>query len=52
MGALLDPEHIELALIPADDDIEAEAALADVIGGDHLLGGNHRIKDRRVHGTE
>jgi hypothetical protein len=39
-------------LIPADDDVEAEAALADVIGGDHLLGGDHRIKDRGVHGTE
>src|SRR5262249_60227167 len=42
--ALLDAEHLELVLVPADDDVEAEAALADVIGGAHLLGGEDRGK--------
>ena len=50
--ALLDAEHLELALVPADDDVEAEAALADVIGGDHLLGCDHGIEERRMHGAE
>jgi len=44
MIALLDPEHRELALVPADDDVQSEPPFADVIGGDHLLGGNHRVE--------
>ena len=32
--ALLDAEHVELVLVPADHEVEAEAALADVVGGD------------------
>ena len=50
--ALLDAEHVELALVPADHDVEPEAALADVVGGDHFLGGDDGIEDRRVHGAE
>ena len=49
VGALLDAEHVELAFVPADHDVEPEAALADVVGGDHFLGRDHRIEDRRVH---
>src|SRR5215472_332913 len=52
MLALLDAEHVELALIPADHDVDADAALADVIGGDEFLGGNQRMKQRRVNGAE
>ena len=50
--ALLDAEHLELALVPADHDVEPEAAFADVVGGDHLLGRDDRMKQRRVHGAE
>ena len=52
MIALLDAEHLELALVPADHDVEPEPTFADVIGGHHLLGGNHRVEQRRVHGSE
>ena len=52
MRALLNTEHVELAFVPADHDIEPEAALADVVGGDHFLRRHHRIEDRRMHGTE
>ena len=50
--ALLHAEHLELALVPAGDDVEAEAAVADVVGGDALLGGDDRMEQRRVHGAE
>ena len=50
--ALLDAEHVELALIPADHDVESEPALADMVGGDHFLRRNDRIENRRVDGTE
>ena len=50
--ALRDAEHLELALVPADHEVEAEAALADVVGGDELLGGDQGMKQRRVHGAE
>ena len=50
--ALLDAEHLELALVPADHDVEPEAAFADVIGGDHLLCRDDRMKQRRVHRAE
>ncbi len=52
MIALLDAEHLELALVPADDDVQAEPPLADMIGGDHFLGGDHGVEQRRMHGAE
>jgi len=52
MGALLDAEHVELALVPADHDVQPEAALADVIGGDHFLRRNDWIENRRMHRAE
>ena len=48
----IDAEHVELAFVPADHDVEPEAAFADVIGGDHLLRRHHRIEDQRMHGAE
>ena len=33
MVALLDAEHLELAFVPADDEVESEAAVADMVGG-------------------
>src|SRR5262249_7799448 len=50
--ALLDAEHVELALVPADDDVEPKAALADMIGCDHFLRRDYRIDDRRMHRAE
>ena len=50
--ALLDAEHLEFALVPADHDVEPEATLADVVGGDHLLGRDDRMKQRRMHRAE
>jgi hypothetical protein len=38
--ALADAEHLELALVPARHDVEAEPALADEVGRHHLLGGD------------
>ena len=52
MRVLLEPEHIELILVPAADDVEAEAAAADVIGRDDLLRREHRRKERHMHGAE
>ena len=52
MAALRDTEHFEFALIPTGDEIEPEAAGADMIGGDEFLGGDQRMKQRRMHGTE
>src|SRR3954464_15000726 len=31
--ALRDAEHLELVLVPADDDVQPEASLADLVGG-------------------
>ena len=42
--ALLHAEHLELALVPADHKVDAEAALADVVGGDELFRGDQRMK--------
>ena len=50
--ALLHAEHIELALVPADDDVQPESPFADMVGGDHLLGRHDRIEQRRMHGAE
>ena len=33
-------------------DIDADAALADVVGGDEFLGGDQGMKQRRMHGAE
>src|SRR5439155_19111711 len=49
---LLEPEHVELVLVPAADDVEAEAALTDVVGGHDLLRRQDRWKDRHVDGAE
>jgi hypothetical protein len=35
-----DPKHLELVLVPATDDVDAEAALANMVRRRHLLGGN------------
>ena len=45
-------EHGELVLVPAAHHVQPEAALADMIGGDELLGGDHRMDQRRVHRAE
>jgi hypothetical protein len=42
----------ELALVPADDDVDADAAFADVIRGDEFLGRDQRMKQWRVNGAE
>ena len=52
MLALLDAEHVELAFVPADDNVYADAALADMISGDELLGSDQRMKQRRMNGAE
>src|SRR5579875_1255107 len=46
------PEHIELVLVPSADDVQAEAALAHMIGSDGLLGSEHRMNQRAMHGAE
>ena len=45
-------EHIELGLVPAGDDVEAEPAVTDVIGGRDLLCGEDRVDQRRVDGAK
>src|SRR5215813_11107267 len=52
MHVLLEPEHVELRLVPAADDVEAEAAAADVIRRDDLLRREHWRKERHMHGAE
>jgi hypothetical protein len=52
MVALAHAEHLELALVPADHDVHAQAPLTDVIGSHELFGGDERIEQRRVHGAE
>ena len=44
--------HAELDRVPARDDVEPEAPVADVIGGHHLLGGKDRIDERDVERAE
>ena len=34
----IDAEHIKFAMVPARNDVQRKAALADVIGRHHLLG--------------
>src|ERR1700737_3774492 len=52
MIALLHSEHLELAFVPPDHDIEAEAALPDMVCGDELLGGDQGMKQRCMHGAK
>src|SRR5882762_8364457 len=47
-----DAEHVEFAGIPAGDDIESEAPLSDVVGGDDLLRRENRIDERDVERAE
>ena len=47
-----DAHHAELDRVPARDDVEAEAAVADVVGGHHLLGGEGRIDEGDVQRAE
>ncbi len=42
----------KLAFVPPADDVESEAAAADVIGSHHFLGGDERIEHRRMHCAE
>src|SRR5262245_5696846 len=50
--ALRHPKHLELVLVPATDDVDAEAALANVVRRGHLLGGNERMVQWHVHGAK
>ena len=52
MIALLDPEHLELAFIPAGNDVEPEATFADLVAGDAFLGRDDGIEQRGMDGTE
>src|SRR6516164_10205907 len=45
--ALRHPEHLELALVPSDYEIDTEASFADVVGGYEFLGRDQRVKERR-----
>jgi hypothetical protein len=45
-------EHLDFRPIPAGDDIDGEAAVADVIDGGRLLGRHHRMDRRHVRGRE
>jgi hypothetical protein len=45
-------EHIELTLIPAADNIDGVAAIADVIDHGRLLRGKHWVVHRHVRGRE
>jgi len=45
-------EHLELALVPAGDNVQPEAALADMIGGDHFFGRDQGMEEGRVHRAE
>src|SRR6185436_21144462 len=50
--ALLHAEHLKLAFVPAGHDVEPEAAVTDVVGGDHLLGSDEWMEQRGVNGAE
>ena len=43
-------EHAELVLVPAANDIQSEAAIADMIAGGDLLGGEDRIDQSHMQG--
>jgi len=50
--ALFDAEHVELAFVPADNDVHSDAAFADMVGGDEFLGRYQRMKQRGVDRAE
>ncbi len=50
--AEVDAEHVELFLVPAADDVEAEAPLADMVGGHHLLRRDDGVDRGDVHRAE
>src|SRR5262249_9074971 len=52
MLALCNAEHVELVLVPAADDVDAEAAAAHLVDGDELLGREYRMDQRRVNGAK
>src|SRR4029453_3456822 len=52
MPILFDPEHVELRLVPAADNVKAEATAADVIGCDDLFRREYRWKERHMHSTK
>ena len=52
MVAQIRAEHLELALVPATDQVQAKAALADMIGGDEFPGGDQWRDQRRMHRAE
>src|ERR1700737_4071452 len=45
-------EHLEFALVPAADEVEAKTPLADMVGGNELLGGDQRRGRWGRHGSE
>ena len=45
-------EHAEFVLVPAAHNVEPEPSAAHVIDRDHLLGGQHGMQQRRMHGRE
>src|SRR6478672_5078117 len=50
--ALRHAEHLEFSLVPADDEIDAEASFADVVGGHEFLRRDQRVEQGRVHRAE
>src|SRR5215510_16091142 len=46
------PEHLELVLVPAADDVDAEAALANMVRCGHLCGGDERMVQGHMHRAE
>src|SRR5581483_4730613 len=50
--ALRDPEHGKFAFVPARHQVQAEAAAADVVGGNHLLGSDDRMEQWSVYCSE
>ena len=50
--ALRHAEHLELALVPADHQVDAEPARADLVGGHQRLGGDQRMEQRHMDGAE
>ena len=45
-------EHLDFRPVPTGDDVEHEAAAADMIDGAGLLGGHHRMHRRHMRGGE
>jgi hypothetical protein len=52
MFALPNSGHLEFGFVPADHDVEGKPALPHVVSGDHLLGCDHRIEQRRMDSAE